>query len=235
MRISPSSVVVVLVTVGTLLCLTGCVYSRETDPYSLRKDLTDTSRRDDAPAAFSMHDLEVLLEGVLEGAFDGAASRPSPEFGRCLANGEHMIDQVDEAVHQIIDGMTVDNTEEVEEGIQLLGKVLQEASQEVLDCEIVADDSFRALYDIAEAFHHPFSFLWHAGRNILINHVEITEELNAALEHWQKQPRDYRAFGFNVGESLEQVFHGNYEYEAEVPDEEETAAVPVGGASAVVW
>ena len=223
MRISPPPSAAILVIIG-ILFLMGCVSSEKSDTEAMWRSLADTGHRDVAPAAaFTMHDLEVLLEGVLEGAFDGAASKPPPEFIRCVTNGEHMMDQLDEAVHEIMDGMTADNSREVEEGIQLLGQVLQEASQEIVDCELAADESFRALFDIAEAFHHPFSILWHAGRNILVNHVEITQEVKAALEHWQKHPRDYRSFGFDIGEALEQVFNGSYEFESEISDETETA------------
>jgi hypothetical protein len=139
-------------------------------------------------------DFAEFMQGVLEGAIESA----DPIAETCFVNGESMILTVAEAVKDIREG----TEESTEAGIQLIGQVIQEASKELVDCEEAVDD-FEALVQMAKSFSHPLAFAFRAGKNIIVNHVEISLEIHAAMAEWEAQ--DYFGCGLNVGEALAQV------------------------------
>jgi hypothetical protein len=149
-------------------------------------------------ADYTKVDFEDFLEGVIQGAFETA----DPLADTCVKNGKDMLVQISQAVDDLKEG----TEESVQAGVQLIGQVLQEASSELVACETAVDD-FETVFEMASSFSHPIAFAFHAGKNILINHVEITDEMHAAVEAWDAP--DYFDFGFNVGEALAQVLMGS--------------------------
>lgn len=148
----------------------------------------------------SVQDFQQLMKGILEGAFE----KEFPEAERCFEDGLSMIHTLEIAVEDIKEG----TKESVEEGVKLIGEVVQEvANTEIVECQEAVEE-FHELSAMAELLSHPLSFLYHAGHNIVVNHVEIEEEVSAAIEAWDEDPRDYYTAGFNIGETLEQVFIG---------------------------
>ena len=140
-------------------------------------------------------DFRDFMQGVLVGAIDSA----DPIAETCFLNGEVMFLTIADAVKDIREG-TDDSTEA---GIQLIGQVIQEASKELVDCEEAMDD-FEALVQMAKSFSHPLAFAFSAGKNIIINHVEIFQEIHDAIDEWEEP--EYYECGHNVGEALAQVF-----------------------------
>jgi hypothetical protein len=139
-------------------------------------------------------DFEEFMSGVLEGAIESA----DPISETCFLNGESMLLTIAEAVKDMREG----TKESTEAGIQLIGQVIQEATKELVDCEEAVGD-FEALVQMAQSFSHPWAFAFSAGKNIIINHVEISQEINAAMDEWDEP--DYFECGHNVGEALAQV------------------------------
>jgi hypothetical protein len=142
-------------------------------------------------------DFEEFMQGVVVGAIDSA----DPVAEKCFLNGESMLLTIAEAVKDLREG----TEESTQAAIQLIGQVIQEASQELVDCEQAVDE-FEALVQMAKSFSHPWSFAFHAGKNIIINHVEIIGEIHAAMDAWDEEPKDYFEVGYNVGEAMAQVF-----------------------------
>jgi hypothetical protein len=143
---------------------------------------------------FTEVDFEDFMHGLLLGALETA----DPEIETCVQNGRAMLLTIAEAVHDLKEG----TEESVEAGVQLLGEVIQEASSELVDCE-TAEEDFEKLARMASSFAHPWAFAFHAGMNIIIDHVEITDEIHAAVQAWDAP--DFQEFGFNVGEALAHV------------------------------
>jgi hypothetical protein len=140
-------------------------------------------------------DFREFMQGVLEGAIESA----DPIAETCFLNGESMLLTIAEAVKDIREG----TKESTEAGIQAIGLVIQEASKEIVDCEEAVDD-FETLVQMAKSFSHPWAFAFSAGKNIIINHVEISQEIHAAMDAWAEP--DFFECGLNVGEALAQVF-----------------------------
>ena len=117
----------------------------------------------------------------------------------CFSNGEAMFLTIADAVKDLCEG----TEESTQAGIQLIGKVIQEASKELIDCEEAMGD-FEALIQKAKSFSHPEAFAYSAGNNIIINHIEVTEEIRDAMDEWEEP--EYFESGFKLGEALAQAF-----------------------------
>mmetsp|Transcript_6884 Transcript_6884/g.8922 ORF Transcript_6884/g.8922 Transcript_6884/m.8922 type:complete len:191 (+) Transcript_6884:93-665(+) len=140
-------------------------------------------------------DFGEFMQGVLMGAIESA----DPIAETCFLNGELMFLTIAEAVKDIREG----TEEDTKAGIQLIGQIIEEAAKEVVDCEEAVND-FEALVQMANSFSNPWAFAFSAGKNIIINHVEIFQEVNDAMDEWEEP--DYFQCGHNVGEALAQVF-----------------------------
>ena len=150
-----------------------------------------------ASASPTRDDWKELVLGLFEGAF-GPTEKVAE---KCIDEGEETIATLEKAVQDIREG----SDESVQDGIELIGQAVREAAQDLQDCEEAAAE-VEDLIDMAEMLEHPWSFMVHARKNIVVNHVEILDEVTAAVDAWDSDPKDFRAFGFNVGEILEQVF-----------------------------
>ena len=151
---------------------------------------------------FSIHDLEELLRGIIEGAAlneDINGHEIIHDVEQCIDGWEPIMDEIEQAVVDIEEG----TKDSCEAGIHLLGEVLEDTSTKIIDCEPLGMDVFEDLLKMSEVFHHPWSFLWHVTENIIINHVNITNEIHDAMYNWNTH--DYYGFGYNVGVALEQI------------------------------
>lgn len=148
---------------------------------------------------FHFDDFKQVLFGVLEGSLGHEVDLAET----CINEGEDAMQNLEEAVNDIMEG----TEESVQEGIQLLGQVVQEATQDLQDCELAAEDIDR-LIDMSDILSHPLSFLYNAGKNIIINHVEIFDEIDEAIDDWQAIPPDYNKFGFNIGSAMKLILEG---------------------------
>lgn len=73
----------------------------------------------------------------------------------------------------------------------------------VKECKLGEHDLSK-LIEMAEIFEHPYQLIFRAGRNLLVNGVEVFHFLeHAFLAHRQAQ---YFDFGYFIGEALDVVF-----------------------------
>jgi hypothetical protein len=154
---------------------------------------------------FHFDDFKQVLFGVLEGGLGHEVDLAET----CINEGEGAMKDLEEAVNDIMAG----TEESVQQGIQLLGQVFQEATQDLTDCEMAAEDIDR-LADMSDILSHPLSFLYNAGKNIIVNHVEIFNEIDDAIDEWQAVPPAYHEFGFNIGSAMKLILEG-----ADEPDD----------------
>lgn len=138
---------------------------------------------------------QVVL-GFLEGAFGPTQQK----LETCVLDGVLVLDDLQKAVEDI----RQDTPESVQEGIELIGDAIQVAADDLKECA-EAMDNLEELMDMAQLLAHPWSFIYHAGHNLIVNHVEIFDEVQAAMDAWESDPKQYYRFGFNVGEALEQI------------------------------
>lgn len=57
---------------------------------------------------------------------------------------------------------------------------------------------------MAEIFANPLSLIFHAGKNLLLNGVDIFDKIAAAVNSYGQG--DFKSFGKNVATAMEAVF-----------------------------
>ena len=154
-----------------------------------------------ADRQFTRHDLYQVLLGVLEGGLEHEIALVQT----CVTDAAGTLGKVDMA---IADLEHWDDEDSVKQGIELLGEALHEAVEVDLQACALADKDLQKLTLAAQTLAHPLSFLYHAGRNIIINHVEVAEEVHTAIADWRNSPPEYYDFGRNVGEVMRLVLVG---------------------------
>ena len=165
-----------------------------------------------ANAAFTAPNAQAWEQVVL-GFLEGAFGPTQQQMVTCALDGVLALDDLEKAVQDIREN----TAESVQEGIELIGEAVRVATEDLKECKEVLDD-LDELTDMAELLAHPWSFVYKAGKNLIVNHVEILGEVQAAIQAWESDPKQYYAFGFNVGEALEQIALGDKEEEIDVAD-----------------
>uniref|UniRef100_A0A7S4T697 Uncharacterized protein n=1 Tax=Ditylum brightwellii TaxID=49249 RepID=A0A7S4T697_9STRA len=139
------------------------------------------------------------FEDFMDGLLTGALEESDPLIQKCAQDGETVLETITTAVRDIEE----ETSESVKEGIELMGQAIQEASQDLIECKTALADAEK-LEEMALSLKHPLSFVWNAGKNIVVNHVEIQKEIGAAIDAWNE--KDYYDAGFNIGEALAAAF-----------------------------
>uniref|UniRef100_A0A7S2HEC7 Uncharacterized protein n=1 Tax=Helicotheca tamesis TaxID=374047 RepID=A0A7S2HEC7_9STRA len=139
------------------------------------------------------------LEDFMQGLLTGALEVSDPIAEDCVKDGEDVLATMKEAIHDI-----EQNTKDsVKEGVQLIGQAIQEATSDMAECALAVEQAEK-LEKMAESLSNPWSFVWHAGKNIVVNHVEIQQEIDDAIDAWYQ--KDYYQTGYSIGEALAAIF-----------------------------
>ena len=150
-----------------------------------------------AVASINVSELEQILQGIVVGALDEAV----PSFGDCFADAEKMIGDVEDAVKDFKKG----SFSSIKSGIYAVGDAVGDFGTTLQTCESSVQDAEK-LVDMASKFSNPWSYVFHIGKDILLNGVDIYGYVTAATTAWDSG--DYYTFGVNVGEALDAVFIG---------------------------
>ena len=66
------------------------------------------------------------------------------------------------------------------------------------------DDEFLIIVKMAEVFHNPFSLVYHVGKSLIVNGVDIHYKIKDAINAYNTH--DYFNFGRYYGEAMDEVF-----------------------------
>jgi len=84
-----------------------------------------------------------------------------------------------------------------------VGQAVKLIPTAVNDCKAITQDLSK-LAKMAEVFAHPLSLIYHVGKNLILNGVDIFKKIaNALIAYGAK---DYYTFGMYVGEAMDTVF-----------------------------
>jgi hypothetical protein len=73
------------------------------------------------------------------------------------------------------------------------------------DCSSIKAD-WAKLEEIAKNFSSPKALVWHLAKDLIVNRVEITKEVQSSIEDYEK--KDWKNFGYQVGKAAAQVLLG---------------------------
>jgi len=134
-----------------------------------------------------------VFEGTLEGFFD---SSTFPHLKACASEATDAYDQIKDAIAEI-EQLTPTS---VAAGLKDLGVALKGLKAALADCKASSADIAAFAKAIEDGFEHPLSFIFHIGKELLVNGKEIYTEITTAIADWKAQ--SYRAAGVQIGSAL---------------------------------
>merc|ERR1712118_634230 len=147
----------------------------------------------------------VLLKGVLEGF---GLTKDLDKMKDCLANTESEIKDVEAAI-QLLEKK---DAHDVLDGLAKLGSALELLPTAVQNCDAAAKDvkdEAPKLLKAPEALKHPKEFAFHVGKDLMVNHAEIFQEVSAAIADYKGQK--WEDFGKSIGAALSEILVGSAE------------------------
>ena len=156
-----------------------------------------------APAHTSGWQITVdVFEGTLEGFFD---SSTFPHLKECASDAVDSYDDIKAAISEI-EQMTFDG---VKTGLKDLGLAYKGLQTALTDCKASASDIEIFVKAIETGFEHPLTFLFHVGKELLINHKDIFAEITTAVADWKAD--SFRASGVQIGKALAKLLNPGFE------------------------
>merc|ERR1712032_1043793 len=140
-----------------------------------------------------------VVEGVLMGALDAEFQ----DIEHCIQDGEAVFTDVKNAYTHL----SSKNAKEVVEGLKDIGMALTEIKAAMTDCKDIEKD-WTKLATMAAEFSNPETAVVHIGKDLLIHGIDIYHEVESSINAWEKDPRDYYNFGFNIGKAGAQILIG---------------------------
>jgi len=145
--------------------------------------------------AWSTSDSLAVAEGLAEGfVFDGTVKE-------CLKNSKVEIKDIEKAVK---DFEKKDATD-VLEGLRQLADGLKALPPALKECK-ASEEAVKNLVDALEQIYSPKKFLFHVGKNLVVNHHDIFEEIKTAVDDFKQ--KKFEDFGVQVGEALRKLIIG---------------------------
>ena len=93
----------------------------------------------------------------------------------------------------------------VKAGLKLLGEAIELLPNAMTECKQAVEDAKR-LYQMIANFKSPWSFAYHAAKDLLVNGVQIYQDIEAAVQAYKGQ--DWDSFGYNCGYAMALVLLG---------------------------
>ena len=137
-----------------------------------------------------------VFEGTLQGFFD---SSTFPHLKACASEATDAYDEIKDAIQEIEKLTPAD----VKTGLKDLGLALKGLKAALADCKASSSDVANFAKAIENGFEHPLSFLFHMGKELLINGKDIYSEVTTAVSDWKAQ--SYRAAGVQIGAALSKI------------------------------
>ena len=86
-----------------------------------------------------------------------------------------------------------------------MAEVAKEVKGAISDCKHLAADIHK-LEKIVKVFSNPISFIWHVGKDLIVNGVQIYHDVEHALSSYKA--KKWHDFGLNVGHATALVILG---------------------------
>ena len=139
-----------------------------------------------------------LVEGFLLGAIDAEGFT---DIQSCIKDVEHIVTDGENAYKDF----KSKDIKDVIEGLAQVGDALKTIKTGMADCSTIKGD-WAKLELIAKNFSSPKAIIWHLGKDITVNRVAITHEIDGALADYES--KNWKDFGYQLGKAAAQVLLG---------------------------
>mmetsp|Transcript_32405 Transcript_32405/g.49574 ORF Transcript_32405/g.49574 Transcript_32405/m.49574 type:complete len:114 (+) Transcript_32405:207-548(+) len=90
-------------------------------------------------------------------------------------------------------------------GLKILGNDVKFLQSALGSCNVLSDDYVK-LNKLADTMANPVQFAYMAGKDIIINHVNIYNDIQEAMRNNEK--KDFKTAGLYIGRALALLFLG---------------------------
>lgn len=150
--------------------------------------------------ALSQEDLESIGKGIMKGALQ---NDDLDSFLQCVEDPKAVISSIEGAV----DDFQKNDMAGVTSGLFKIGDAVYQISKGIQTCDKdVSERELAILSDMFESFKHPKALAQDAGKNIIVNGVEIYREMSAAYTNYNS--KEFEGFGRDIGIAMALVFIG---------------------------
>ena len=143
-------------------------------------------------------DALLLVEGFLEGA---VKAEGLDTLGQCIQDVETIVPTATKTFNDCktasLDGKL--------QCVKDFAELTKEAKATIADCKHLKND-IKVLEHIVKIFSNPVSFVWHVGKDLIVNGIQIFHDVESAVDAWNQQ--QWRSFGYNVGHATSLVILG---------------------------
>lgn len=146
---------------------------------------------------------EVTMD-MFEGVIGGFFAKDAPDLKSCAGDAESLYSQMDAAI-KTMEGAG-STASKVEDGLQEMGNVLLSLSDLIKDCQGAEKEITSLVSTIRSGFTSPMSFLYHMGKDLVVNGVDIYHEIKSAEGAWEQQ--SYKECGNQIGMALQKLLVG---------------------------
>jgi hypothetical protein len=144
---------------------------------------------------------------IVEGVLEGFTSSSAPALKSCASDSTNLYNDVDQAI-SLIEG-SESTAKKIEKGINILGQALEGIQPLMSDCKSSATQIENLVSTLKNGFENPWSFVYHVGKDLVVNGKDIYNEIMSAVSLWKSQ--SYRASGVQMGMALNQLLLGSDE------------------------
>merc|ERR1719171_2412401 len=144
----------------------------------------------------------MVLKGVLEGF---GLTKDLDAMKDCLASTK---DEA-QAVQSAFELFEKEDAKDVLNGLAKLGSALEKLPKSVSICDDASKDvkdEAPKLHQALDALKHPKQYAYHVGKDLVVNHADIFQEISAAVDSFEHQL--WEDIGKNVGAALAKLVVG---------------------------
>jgi hypothetical protein len=121
--------------------------------------------------------LEEIVGGILKGALDAEGFG---DINKCFADSKEIFEDAE----ALVKDFESDDASKVINGIKIISSMLKHIKSAVGDCKGIALD-LKKLEAMVEIFASPTSFVYHVGKDLLINGVQIFHLIDDATTQYK--------------------------------------------------
>eukprot|EP00347_Sterkiella_histriomuscorum_P001536 403371660 len=152
------------------------------------------------PSQVQVMDIAKFVEGFLYGVIN----HEFHNIDQCIAD----VGRIAQNVEIAVTNFKKENFSGIKAGLLEIGQAVKLIPTAVNDCKQVTQDLSK-LVKMAEVFAHPLSLIYHVGKNLILNGVDIFKKIADALIAYGA--KDYFSFGMYVGQAMDTIFlHAPY-------------------------
>lgn len=138
-----------------------------------------------------------IVEGFLKGTLDAEGF---DDIEHCFQDGENIFKDAEKAYTDF----SKKTASGAIDGIKDIADILTQIQHAMKDCDVKGD--WAKLLAIANEFKSPMSFVYHVGKDLIHNGVQIFEEVHTAVDDYEQGK--WEDFGYQCGMAAAKTFLG---------------------------